>query len=328
MVVIGGDVPGALACTALIVQTCHAHHHAPQRRAQRIKHLGTRVEQPGQRGRIRQHPMLTQPRQKRECALRQPNLQGSAKQHAVLHLVVRREQLQIRDVTHGTQPWLDPLKRHTLRAAPAHICLPLPATPHLQSDAAVAQYRLQCGHTAGCGLCWGNAYINTVNALPSVAQKVHHSRRQRGYGAGAGDRHPVARCKRRLHCRCKIAHKAATIRQINIVRAGLCTRAGYRIVLALKRTGGVDQQLDLMLAQCLYKMQALAVHHRSADTRAVALIEFGRQSRGAPTITSCHQQRHGVVSRQRAADARTKVSVPSQHHHSHAGIPINPKSRG
>ena len=83
VVVIGRNVPCAATGLALCVGTRHTHHHATQRRAQKVQRAARVVHQPGQLFRVGQYAPAAQRCQGGKGSLRQADLQGRAEGDAV-----------------------------------------------------------------------------------------------------------------------------------------------------------------------------------------------------------------------------------------------------
>ena len=137
---------------------------------------------------------------------------------------------------------------------------------------------------------------------------VKHGGRQCGHRAGAANRRAPLRAENAVHGGRKVADKAAAVGQVDVMRTGRCGGPGHAVVLLLEGSGGVDQQLNTLIVQGLGEACGAVVKRH----RAGALAEFLGQRSGALKIAPAHQQLDTRVIGQGAADARTKISIPSQ----------------
>ena len=107
----------------------------------------------------------------------------------------------------------------------------------------------------------------------------------------------------------KVAHKAAAVGQVDVVRACFGGSLGHAVGLRLERPGCVNDQAYAPLAQCGGQAGGLVVQRHTV--RAVA--QCVGQGLGARGIAARHHQCDAVVAcrvtRQRATDACAKVAV-------------------
>ena len=302
-------MPGTAHGLALCVDAAHPQHHAAELRAHEIQHPTRAVQQPGQGLGAWQQAGGAAGGQQGETALRQAHFQRGAEHHPVGHLVVRGEQLQVRDVAQRTPAWRQMQKLHRLGLRPAAQGLPAALRPDRNGQAAVAQHGGQGGFAARGGLGGGNTNVDGVEALPASAQVLDHRRRQCGHRAGAADGGAPGRGKGGMQGCGEVTHKAAAIGQVDVV--GLRCGGGLRhgIGLLLERACRVDDKADAVVAQPLRKAGGAVVHRQPLG----AMAQRVGQRLGLLGTAATHHQLDGGVACQGAADAGAEVAVAAEY---------------
>ena len=138
---------------------------------------------------------------------------------------------------------------------------------------------------------------------------VHHGRRQRRQRTGAAGDEDAALARPRVEAG-DAGDKIAAVRQIDIVGAGVDCGAGDAVILALERTGGMDQRIDAQFGQARRQAGRMGVERQRLPWRQAQLR---RQCPGPGDIAPGHQQMDMLIAGQRMAYARAEKAVTAEY---------------
>ena len=249
MIVIGGDVPRPMPQHTRAIDSANVDNHATQRCSQEIEHSARAVKKTRQALGLAQKAPCTQRGDGRKRPLREAYFKGRRKPDTLAYSVMAWEQLQIWNIAKGSNPRTQTMKMHGFGRRPAQALLPACSLPNGYFFAAIAQNASQCGLSSRGPLGRCNADVDAVDALPTFAQMFNHGRGQGRHSARPTNAASSCRNKSAIQCLREVADEPPSIRQIDVMRSGLCAGQGHAVPLMLKGACSMNDKVHTMAAQ-------------------------------------------------------------------------------